>query len=161
LGAVLTADATAASTSIERALFEIGRALRPLPGSKAILFFGWGVGSWDSLGRDYTMGSVRYSAAFERAQRALQEAQAPVFVLDISAGHHQLQEALERLSFDTGGYYLETWQFPRWAMGTVARTIGGHYVLVFRPPGGRHGVHDIKIETRRSMVLLFRQTYED
>jgi hypothetical protein len=84
-----------------------------------------------------------------------------VFTLDISSGHHQLEAGLERLSFETGGYYLPTYDFPRWAMKTAARALTGHYVLIFRPPAGRHGTHEIRIEAGKGIRLLYRQLYED
>jgi VWFA-related protein len=151
----------AAATSIEKAFIALGNALRPLPGSKAILFFGWGIGRFDFLTPDSRSGSMRYSPEYDQAVAALGKAQAPVFSLDVSGGHHQLEAGLERLSFETGGYYLPTYDFPRWAMRTVARAITGHYVLTFRPPAGEHGIHDIRLEAPGGVRLLYRQAYED
>ena len=152
------------ATSVEKALLAIGLALRPLPGAKAILFFGWGAGRWDPLGRtgNYAMGRVSYSRDFAIAQEALTEAQAPVFSLDISAGSHGLEESLEKLSYETGGLYVPTYDFPDLAMGKVMRTIGSHYVLVFRKPQGLRGRHSISIGVSRpNAVLLYRRFYED
>ena len=82
--------------------------------------------------------------------------------LDVSGGHHTLAAGLERLSFETGGYYLPTWDFPRWAMKTAASAIKGHYVLVFRPPSlPERGFHEIRIEGPSGVKLLYRQGYED
>ena len=152
------------AASIEKALLAIGRALRPLPGSKAVLFFGWSVGRWNALAQsgDYHLGNVIYSDEFERAREALSAAQAPVFTLDVSSGQHPLQEALRKLSFETGGFYVPTYQFPGWAMQRVASAITGHYVLVFAKPALGPGVHKIEIRTPRSdAALLYRQSYED
>jgi VWFA-related protein len=159
LGAVVPAGAQA--TSIEKALGAIGKALRPLPGAKAILFFGWGVGSWSALSADRSLGRVSFSREYQEASLALQQAQAPVFTLDISGGSHGLAAGLEALSFETGGYYLPTHDFPRWAMKTVERAVSGHYALVFRPPAGTHGKHTIQLLSPRPLVLLYRQSYEN
>ena len=149
-------------TSIEKAFTALGDALRPLPGSKAILFLGWGVGEMSFLGPGGALGAMRYSADYERAIAALGRAQAPVFSLDVSGGHHSLAAGLERLSFETGGYYLPTWDFPRWAMKTAASAIQGHYVLVFRPPAlPKHGFHEIQLDGPSGVKLLYRHGYED
>ncbi len=151
-----------AVTSIEKAFIALGDALRPLPGSKAILFLGWGVGSANFLGPGGSLGTMSYSPEYERAIAALGRAQAPVFSLDVSGGHHTLAAGLERLSFETGGYYLPTWDFPRWAMKTAASAIKGHYVLVFRPPSlPQRGFHEMRIEGPPGVKLLYRQGYED
>ena len=149
-------------TSIEKAFIALGDALRPLPGSKAIFFLGWGVGSVNFLGPGGSLGTMTYSPEYERAVAALGRAQAPVFSLDVSGGHHSLAAGLERLSFETGGYYLPTWDLPRWAMKTAASAIKGHYVLVFRPPSlPKRGFHEIRIEGPPGVKLLYRQGYED
>ena len=162
-GPTLAAAAAAgeSATSIDKAFLALGRALRPLPGAKAILFFGWGIGSWSALSPDGHLGKTLYTPDFEEARKALQSAQAPVFALDISSGSHQLQEGLSRLAFETGGFYFPTHEFPRAAMKTVARAVSGHYALVFKPPPGPHGVHTIQLASPRKLVLLYRQTYED
>jgi VWFA-related protein len=148
-------------TSIEKAFLALAGALRPLPGSKAIVFFGWGVGRYDFLTPDKALGSMSYSPEFHRAVTLLGEAQAPVFALDISGGHHSLEAGLERLSYETGGYYLPTWDNPRGAMKNVAQAIAGHYVLVFRPPALPAGVHEIRLDGPSGVRLRYRQLYED
>ena len=151
------------ATTIEKALLAIGRALKPIPGSKSVLFLGWGIGKWRAtFENDPQLSAVVYSKDFELARVALSEAQAPVFTLDISGGWHQLEEGLKRLSFETGGSYVPTYLFPEWAMKTIAHSISGHYVLVFRKPDGPKGSHAIRIESpRREAVLLYRQGFED
>lgn len=150
------------TTTIEKAFISLGDALRPLPGSKAIVFYGWGLGKVDFLMPDQGFGTMRYSPDYDRAVSALGRAQAPVFALDISGGHHSLEAGLERLAFETGGYYLPTYDFPRWAMKTASRALTGHYVLVFRPPAlPKRGFHEIRIEGPPGVRLLYRQGYED
>lgn len=149
------------ATSIEKAFLSLGGALRGLPGAKAIVFFGWGVGRWDFLSPDKALGGMTYSPEFHSAVTLLAQAQAPVFALDVSGGHHSLEIGLERLSYDTGGYYLPTWDFPRGAMKNVARAITGHYVLVFRPPKLPSGTHEIRLDGPPGVRLRYRQLYED
>jgi VWFA-related protein len=151
----------ASATSIEKTFLSIADALRPLTGSKAIVFFGWGVGRYDFLTPDKALGSMTYSPEFHRAVALLGQAQAPVFALDVSGGHHSLEAGLERLSYETGGYYLPTWDFPRGAMKNVARAITGHYVLVFRPPSLPSGTHEIRLDGPPGVRLRYRQLYED
>jgi VWFA-related protein len=155
-----------AASSIEKQLALMGRALRPLPGSKAILFFGWAVGRWNALGGpgDYGMGRFLSSSELEAAQRALAAAQAPVFTLDVSSGAHQLEAGLKQLSFETGGFYIPTHTFPGWAMQAVTEAIKGHYVLVFAKPPGKPGPHRIRIDKMRGAApiqMLYRQEYDD
>jgi VWFA-related protein len=150
------------ATSIEKAFIALGEALKPLPGAKAVVFFGWGIGKFDFLNQDLRLGRMVYSPDYDRAVALLGQAQAPVFALDVSGGHHQLEAGLERLSFETGGYYLPTYDFPRWAMKTVSQALTGHYVLVFRPPHlEKHGFHEIKLDGPSGVKLLYRQGYED
>jgi len=164
LVAGLPLETVQAATSPEKALAALGRALRPLPGSKAVLFFGWAVGKWNALAPvgDYHMGRIDYSKDYEAARKALSEAQAPVFTLDVSGGPHQLQEGLNALSFETGGFYMPTYQFPRAAMRQVGEAIKGHYVVVFRKPDLPKGAHKIRIDRMRGdWQLLYRQDYDD
>src|SRR5262249_37913268 len=128
------------ATSIEKAFVTLANARQRIPGSKAILFCGWGIGRYVFLtpGGDLSLGRMTYSADYDRAVSLLGRAQTPVFALDVSGGHHSLAAGLEALSFETGGYYLPTWDFPRWAMKTASNALTGHYVLVFRPPARDH-----------------------
>jgi VWFA-related protein len=160
----LPLETVQAATSPEKALAALGRALRPLPGSKAVLFFGWAVGKWNALAPvgDYHLGRIDYSKDYEAARRALSEAQAPVFTLDVSGGPHHLQEGLNALSFETGGFYMPTYEFPRSAMRQVGEAIKGHYVLVFRKPDLPKGAHKIRVDRMRgNWNLLYRQDYDD
>lgn len=151
----------ASATSIEKAFLSLAGALRPLPGSKAIVFFGWGVGRFDFLSPDRALGTMVYSPEFQRAVTLLGQAQAPVFTLDVSGGHHSLEPGLVRLSYETGGYYLPTYDFPSGAMKNVARALTGHYVLVFRPPKLPSGTHEIRLDGPPGVKLLYRELYED
>jgi VWFA-related protein len=167
IGAHLSHEEERAATSMEKGLTAIGRALRPLPGSKAILFFGYAVGRWNALSETASnagMGHFVSTADLETAQRALAAAQAPVFTLDISSGTHQLGAGLKQLSFETGGFYMRTETFPEWAMGIVGEAVKGHYVLTFAKPALKPGPHRIRIDKMRGAApwaLLYRQEYDD
>jgi VWFA-related protein len=167
IGAYLSHEDERAATSMEKGLAAIGRALRPLPGAKAILFFGYAVGRWNALSESASNASMGHFAStrdLEAAQRALAAAQAPVFSLDISSGAHQLGAGLKQLSFETGGFYMRTETFPDWAMGVVREAVKGHYALTFSKPAGPPGPHRIRIDKMRGAdpwILLYRQEYDD
>ena len=167
IGAHLSHEDERAATSMEKGLTAIGRALRPLPGSKAILFFGYAVGRWNALSETASNGGMGHFVStqdLETAQMALASAQAPVFTLDISSGAHQLGAGLKQLSFETGGFYMRTETFPEWAMGVVREAVKGHYVLTFAKPSLKPGPHRIRIDKMRGAapwVLLYRQEYDD
>ncbi len=167
IGAHLSLEDEREATSMEKGLAAIGRALRPLPGSKAILFFGYAVGRWNALSESASnagMGHFVSTRDLDAAQKALAAAQAPVFSLDISAGAHQLGPGLKQLSFETGGFYMRTETFPDWAMGVVREAVKGHYAVTFSKPAGPPGPHRIRIDKMRGAepwMLLYRQEYDD
>lgn len=167
IGAHLSLEDERGATSMEKGLAAIGRALRPLPGSKAILFFGYAVGRWNALSESASnagMGHFVSTGDLDAAQRALAAAQAPVFSLDISSGAHQLGAGLKQLSFETGGFYMRTETFPDWAMGVVREAVKGHYAVTFSKPAGPPGLHRIRIDKMRGAepwMLLYRQEYDD
>jgi VWFA-related protein len=167
IGANLSHEEERQATSMEKGLTAIGRALRPVPGSKAILFFGYAVGRWNALSETASnagMGHFVSTRDLEAAQRALAAAQSPVFSLDISSGAHQLGAGLKQLSFETGGFYMRTETFPDWAMGVVREAVKGHYTLTFNKPGLMPGPHRIRIDKMRGAepwMLLYRQEYDD
>ena len=153
-------DFTAArrATLPEHALRVVGRALEALPGSKSLLFFGWGIGNYDSkmgLILDHNYGPAR--AALERSHTS-------VFALDVtSADIHSMGEGLKTLAEDTGGLYVKTHLLPKFAMTKVTRAIAGYYVLTFARPDLRRGVHEmaIKVEGHGHPWVLARPTYAD
>jgi VWFA-related protein len=155
------------ATSMEKGLTAIGRALRPLPGAKAILFFGYAVGRWNALSETASnagLGHFVSTRDLETAQKALAAAQSPVFSLDISSGAHSLGAGLRQLSFETGGFYMRTETFPDWAMGVVREAVKGHYTLTFNKPNLKPGPHRIQIDKMRGAApwtLLYRQEYDD
>jgi VWFA-related protein len=167
IGAHLSHEDERLATSMEKGLTAIGRALRPLPGSKAILFFGYAVGRWNALSETASnagMGHFVSTRELEAAQTALAAAQSPVFSLDISSGAHTLGAGLKQLSFETGGFYMRTESFPDWAMGVVREAVKGHYTVTFAKPQLKPGPHRIQIDKMRGAApwnLLYRQEYDD
>ncbi len=141
--------------SIEAAFTCIGTALQRMPGSKALLFFGWTAATTRDTWR------VRAPAIIE----AVAKAETSVFVLDVSDGRRSkvvLLESLKTLAFETGGSYQETYVFPDLARQRVQSSLDGYYELTFRNPGIHRGWHEVEIElTRRVGTPLFRRWFQD
>jgi VWFA-related protein len=115
------------AASPERALEVTAEALQALPGEKVIVFLGWGMGSFSSMG-------VQMRPAFAPAVRALRRARASVFVLDVtSAGHHSLEVGLEAVASATGGTYSKTNVLAGVATDFLAKAISGHYIVTIDP----------------------------
>jgi VWFA-related protein len=111
------------AASPERALELMARALEPLPGEKTVIFLGWGLGRFGSTG-------VLMTPDYRPAVRALADAHASVFVLDVtSADYHSLEVGLEGVAEATGGVYFKTFRLPGLATKILAQTISGYYVL--------------------------------
>ena len=148
LVAHLDAKTARRAYTIERAFELIGNALEPLPGSKAIAFFGWGMGRL-TVG---TTGSV--ANAYAKAERALTNARATVFSLDITmADSHSLAVGLQRIAADTGGFYASSLDFPERPMRWLSGALRGYYVLFVDPPDQQMKARDV------SVVLTRRQAY--
>jgi VWFA-related protein len=162
LASLLPEAQARAATSIEKALASLGRALEPTVGKKSLLLFGWGIGKWTPTFRNEIAGYVRQTPEYEPAREALTKAETSVFCLDVSDGRHTLSDGLERVAYETGGLYVPTWDFPRFAMEKVGRTLVGHYVLVFRKPPGPAGFHTIDVRLAgRVGNVLHRRFYDD
>lgn len=151
-------DETAArdAASPEAALRVLGKALTPLPGSKTVLFFGWGLGR-------LSYPHVVMTREWPEALAALTAARATVFALDITdADLHSLELGLMTLAEETGGFYARTHVFPDLAMRRVQEALAGHYVLVFESPDRPPGRHRVRVELlgRRGTVMA-RPFYGD
>jgi VWFA-related protein len=140
----------------ESALLLIGQALEKLPGAKSLVLFGWAMGTWSPgigvfLDRDYGP-----------ARRALVQARATVFALDITnADYHTLEVGLEQVAEDTGGFYAKTHLFPGQALTRLERALSGHYVLTFARPPLPRGEHEIEIGlVGKKGNVLARRSYE-
>jgi VWFA-related protein len=150
------AEARRAATP-ETALGLIGEALRPLPGAKSLVIFGWGFGRFGP-------GGVALDPDYGPARRALQESHAAVFSLDLTpdADYHTLEVALKRVSSDTGGFYAKTHKFAGSAMKRLLGALTGHYVLVVEKPTSRRGRHRIHVRlVGRKGTVLARASYLD
>lgn len=139
----------------ERALELTARALAALPGSRTILFLGWGLGELDARA-----GSVSMGREYREARQVLTAARIPVFVLDVSdSAAHSLEVGLQQVADDTGGSYERMAFFPDQAAKRIVRAIAGGYLLVLESPAGLGpGEHRLRIElaSLRGRVLAPR-----
>jgi VWFA-related protein len=140
----------------ETALLVTANALKPLPGTKSLVFFGHGMGrlSWPY----FTM-----NADYGPARQALLDARTTVFTLDVTeADYHTLELGLEQVAADTGGFYAKTHLFPAQAMTRLEGALAGYYVLAFARPPVRPGAHrvEVKLQGIKGNVLA-RSYYVD
>lgn len=144
------------AATLETALLVLADALRPLPGTKSLALFGWGMGRWSpGIG-------VSLDADYEEARRAMSEARVTVFALDVTdADYHTLEVGLQQVAEDTGGFYARTHVFSGQAMDRLENALAGHYVLTFGKPDLRPGDHalDISLVGRKGHVLA-KKTYQ-
>ena len=83
----------------DRALFLLGNALRPIPGPKSLILFGWGLGK-------LVGGRVVMGKRLRRRAARLEASRTSVFSLDITqADWHSLAVGLAKAADDTGGFY--------------------------------------------------------
>ncbi len=137
------------AASAEAGLLVLARALAPLPGTKSVAFFGWGLGQLSA-------GRVTMLPEYDAAREALKSARAIVFSLDITdADYHSLESGLEQVAGDTGGFYVKTHLFPELAMSRLEGALAGYYSLSFEKPFLPRGVHDVEVRLvgRRGEVL--------
>lgn len=128
----------------EKALERVADALSPLPGQKAVLFVGWGLGRATPQGMWYTQ-------TFVRAAEKLNEAQASVFVLDITHDDfHTLAAGLYSMAASTGGTYNATYKFPDQAIQLLAQAMSGYYVLTVDADDLPKDGKELRIELRNS-----------
>lgn len=125
LSAVSAFDRRAAddAASPEQALRVLAQTLANLPGEKAVIFLGYGLGR-------YGAGGVTMTPDYYPAVRALRAARATVFSVDITqAGYHSLAIGMESVAAATGGTYASTAMFPSQALRNLAGTLTGYYVV--------------------------------
>ncbi|HET7293975.1 MAG TPA: hypothetical protein VFM88_16235 [Vicinamibacteria bacterium] len=144
------------AASPEEGLLVLARALLPLPGTKSVAFFGWGLG-------ELSGGRVAMRPEYDAARKALKDARAIVFSLDVTdADYHDLEIGLEQVAEDTGGFYVKTHDFPELAMARLEGALAGYYSLSFEKPFLPSGVHavEVRLVGRRGEVLT-SGTYVD
>jgi VWFA-related protein len=135
----------------EKGLELLAEALAPLPGEKAIVFLGWGLGRWG-------FGGFRPRHGYwQPAVDALARANATVFVLDIAdAASHTLEIGLRQIAAATGGTYDKTAVFPVQATKRLARLLGGYYLLTVDADAPVAGDLDVQLTglPRGARVLM-------
>jgi VWFA-related protein len=143
-------EAARRAASPEKALEVTARALSPLPGEKALVVLGWGLGRFGADG-------VQMTPDYAPAVRALARARATVFVLDVtSADYHSLEVGLQAVAEATGGTYAKTFVFPGLATAALARTLGGFYVLTLDQAelAGAVGPLRVDLREKKGIVLV-------
>jgi len=146
---VLTPDHRRKTSTMAQAFSLIAEALRPMPGSKAIVYIGYGMGtapfrsrmsiaavdSYSGIIPNDLAGKSEMNNEYTKARRALNEARATVFSLDITkADSHGLAAGMQTIAADTGGFYAHSLDFPEKPMHFVEGALLGHYVLFIEPP---------------------------
>jgi VWFA-related protein len=142
----------------EAGLIIVANALRPIPGPKSIILFGWGLGR-------LTPSGVMMESKYVAARQALESARASVFSIDFTqADYHSLEAGLGQVAGDTGGFYAKTFHFPKIAVDRLQKTLAGHYELEVRKPDTKvRGTHTIEVDvpSQRRATVLARSTYVD
>lgn len=156
LAAHLDSRAARDAASPEQALLALGQALQPIPGTKTIVLFGYGLGRLNG-------GTVELDPEYEAARTALDNASAAVFCLDVTeADWHSLEVGLQKVAEETGGQYFRLHENASAALAQVAAALAGHYVLTFEPPEARRGEHRVSLSlARRHGTVLTRTRYVD
>jgi VWFA-related protein len=140
----------------EAAVKVLAEAMAPLPGTKTLILFGWGMGEMGPTG-------VRMTHEYQPALDALGRAGVSVFTLDLTdADYHSLEKGLQQVADDTGGTYARTHVFAATALRQLEAALAGHYVLSFERPLLPRGEHRIRLGLvgRRGTVLA-RTHYTD
>src|SRR6185503_11502311 len=102
----------------EAALVILGNALRPIPGPKSLILFGWGMGHFSM----YT--GVQMDWKYPMARNSLESARVSVFSIDFTqADYHSLEVGLGKVAGDTGGFYAKTFHFPKQAVARLQKTL--------------------------------------
>lgn len=140
------------AADMARALELIGNALEPIPGTKSLVFFGWGLGRMSAGAR------ITIDDGYRNAMEALSAARTSVFSIDITdADYHSLGLGLTTVAEDTGGFYVATNKFPDLAMQKLVRVISSYYELSLIPPAGLDETYtiNVKVDRPRSKVNVY------
>lgn len=141
----LDIEAARGAASPEEALRLIGLALHRIPGAKALVMFGHGLGV-------NTKDGVVMTAEYHAMRLLLELSRTTVFALDLTAAdHHSLEIGLQNIAADTGGFYERTFHSsPRVAVNRLTNVLNARYELVLKRPDLRAGRHDVRIRLGRS-----------
>ncbi len=132
-------DAARSVANPEDALALVARSVEHIPGPKSMLFFCWGLGR-------LVGGAVQMGRGYGSALRALRAARIAVFSLDVAqADYHTLEGPLERVAWDTGGFYRKTHHSTIFAVDSVMDAISGHYEITFKRPELALGAHALRV----------------
>lgn len=149
----LDPEAALDSYTPETGVLVTARALHGIPGTKDLLYFGWGMGRITGAG-------VIMQPDYPEMRQTLIDSGTSLFSIDyVQSDIHGLEGPLRTAATETGGRYFKTYMFSIRAINSVARSIAGHYELTFVPPelpAGRHHVR-IKLPGRRGWV--YHQSY--
>jgi len=138
------------AASMARALELIGEALQPIPGTKSLVFFGYGLGQMSAGHR------VTIDDGYRKAMEALSAARTSVFSLDVTdADYHSLAIGLRAVAEDTGGFYVKTHLFPDSAMKRLVHVISSYYELSIIPPPDLKDEYTIKVSVKRPKTDVF------
>lgn len=144
-------EAARRASNPEVALKIIGESLEPLPGDKQMLYVGWGLGRL-IFGVGVMMPRVYYDAL-----DVLEAASTTVSVIDVTqADAHSLSVGLRRVSRDTGGVYITTFDYASRKIRQFGQTFAGFYLLTIDRgslPEGRQKV-TVELRGRKGEVYL-------
>jgi VWFA-related protein len=144
-------------TSSDEAFILVANALRPIPGPKSMILFGWGLG-------ERSGGAVVMHHKYPIALYALETSRVTVFAIDTTqADYHDLEMGLKQAAGDTGGLYARAFRFPQLAVDRVQKALVGHYELEVRKPELKNrGTHTIEVTVkRRDVYVMARSSYVD
>jgi len=138
------------AASMARALELIGEALQAIPGTKSLVFFGYGLGQMSAGHR------VTIDDGYRKAMEALSAARTSVFSLDVTdADYHSLAVGLRAVAEDTGGFYVKTHLFPDLAMTRLVDVISSYYELSIIPPPDLKDEYTIKVSVDRPKIDVY------
>ena len=150
LAAHLDLEEAKDAASMARALELIGEALKPIPGTKSLVFFGY------ALGRMSAGHRVTIDDGYRKAMEALSAARTSVFSLDVTdADYHSLEIGLRAVAEDTGGFYARTHIFPDFAMEKLVKVISSYYELSILPPPDLDDEYTIKVKVDRPKTDVY------
>ena len=162
-------------STMEQAFSAIAGALSPMPGSKAIAYIGYGMGTTPfGVRQDSGITHAKFGALpddladktdmnneYAQARRKLIEARVSVFSLDITkADTHSMAGGMQVIARDTGGFYAQSLDFPEKPMRFVSGALNGHYVLFVEPPAdATDRTIDVRVTASRRARVFATSSY--